>query len=175
MHQLSLKYNDERDKAAGMAGMAITIVAVNAAHLIDGIDIDAVDGSNMQMSDDITISGNPRVSAKAVWEQSVKDLRAVLSMVLGNMACPRRMGTSKDIKLPDTDFRKIVREQSASWCGLDPDEADALYDDCSAFVRRLFSHTSLPSIAEKVIQRIIERRRMTADEVIELLSSLGVG
>lgn len=173
MEQLSLKYGSERDKACGIAGMAITLVVCHGAHLLSEVDFDAEPGSNMRMAGTFAVPGNPRMSAKAVWEQSLKDLRAVISMVLGNVACRRLLGTGAPASA-DAPLRLIVREQALNLCSLEPDEADALYADCQRYVRRIFGHQAVPAIADTVSRRIMERHRLSAAELVELLAGLGI-
>lgn len=175
MAALTLKYNDIRDKAYGIAGMAITLVVCEGSHLLADIDFDDRDGHNMHMATVFAAGGNPRMSAKSVWAQSIKDLRAVTSMALGNIACRRRMLTTS-VALPDAEdaLKDIVREQGAAYCALEADEADALFDSCNSYVRRIFSHAGIPAVAEQFSQRITDRRKMTAAEVVEYLASLGV-
>lgn len=169
----NLRYTDDRDKACGIAGMAITLVACDAMHLLSEIDYDAAPGSNMRMVNVFAVGGNPRMSAKVVWNQSVKDLRAVLSMVLGNVACRQRLGTGLAAS-HDNSLRLLVREQGAAHCSLDADECDALMEDCRNYVSRIFRHHAIPAIADSMSRRIMERHRMSAAEIIEYLASLGL-
>ncbi len=89
MNEPSLRYTDERDKSYGIAGMAITLVACDGEHLLAEIHLDAEPGECMVMTHDFGFKGNPRMSAKIVWEQTLKDLRITTSMALGNLACRR--------------------------------------------------------------------------------------
>ncbi len=175
MEPLTLKYSDERDKAYGIAGMAITLTACDGAHLLAEIDLDDDAGSNMHMSNIFAVDGNPRMSAKAVWAQSVKDLRAVTSMALGNIACRRRMlGSAAVGAAADSGLRRLVRELGKDQCGLEADEADALFDSCSGYVRRIFAHSAITGVADGFCKHIIECRRMTATDMVEYLASLGI-
>lgn len=175
MNSISLKYTDKRDKAYGIAGMAITLVACDGEHLLAEIDFDDADGSNMHMSNLFNGASNPRMSAKVLWTQTVKDLRAMTSMALGNVACRRRMLSSGPIEPEALDIlRELVREQAESYCSLDADEADTLFDNCHSYVRRLFDHSGVQGIASRFSDRILERRNMSANEVVEYLASLGM-
>lgn len=175
MSDISLKYTDERDKAYGIAGMAITLAACDGLHLLSEVDYDDRDGNNMHMTAVFAAAGNPRMSAKSVWSQTIKDLRAVTSMVMGNIACRRRMLSNRaDVSLDEPSLREIVREQGLGYCSLESDEADALYDSCQDYVRRIFGHSGMVPVIEQFSRRIAERRRMSAAEILETLSALGV-
>ena len=65
----SLHYTDDRDMAYGVAGMTITLVALDGEEYFAGIDLDAPAGEQMLMSHDFGFKGNPRMSAKIVWER----------------------------------------------------------------------------------------------------------
>ncbi len=175
MGKESLKYTDERDKAYGIAGMAIALVACDGEHLLSEISLDDSDGSNMHISSAVTAESNPNISAKVLWSQSVKDLRAVTSMALGNIACRRRMITPSTISANAVKIlHDVVREQASVQCSLDTDEADALFENCRSYVKRLFDHNAVQEIARRFSERIIERRTMSSAEVIEFLASMGL-
>lgn len=175
MNTISLKYKDKRDKACGIAGMAITLAVCDGLHLLNEVDYEAPDGSNMVMSAVFNTGGNPRMSAKSVWTQSLKDLRAVTSMVLGNIACRRMMRSADDGHKGGADaLRALVREQGQTYCSLEGDEADALYDSCNGYVRRIFSHSALVGVVDEFCTQIAQRPRMTANEIAEFLACHGI-
>ena len=81
----TLQYSDDRDKAYGVAGMTITLVALDGEDYFSGIDLDAPAGEHIIMSHDYGFRGNPRMSAKVVWEQIMRELRITASLALGNL------------------------------------------------------------------------------------------
>lgn len=174
MKEISLKYTDNRDKAYGIAGMALTLAVCDGLHLLNEVDYDDCAGNNMHMAAVFVASGNPRMSAKSVWSQTIKDLRAVTSMVLGNIACRRRMLSNHGYTADEPAVRELVRQQGMVYCSLESDEADALYDSCQSYVNRIFAHTGIVPVIEQFSQRIADRKRMSAAEILETLSALGV-
>ena len=68
-----LAYADEKDKTYGITGMAITLVALDGEEYLAAIDLDAEAGEHLRMSHDFGFKGNPRMSAKIVWEQTLRD------------------------------------------------------------------------------------------------------
>lgn len=170
-----LKYTDLRDKAYGATGMAITLVAIDAEDLFTEITLDDSDGSLMHMAVDFGIEGNPRLSAKIIWSQALKDLKTITSMALGNIACRRRLMRSQAIEREALDkLRELTRQQGAEACGIEPDEADALFDSCHNYVHRLFANPEVQSIARQFCDHITDRRSMTANEVIEYFAARGL-
>ena len=175
MDSISLKYTDTTDKANGIAGMAITLIACQGEHLLAEIRFDEPDGHNLHMAHDFGLPGNPRMSAKSLWSQSVKDLRAMASMVLGNIACRRYILDHMTMTPADTHHVMLaVREEAREYCALDTDEADALFGNCLSYVDRVFRHSGVQEIARRFADRLAAQRTMSADEAIELLAQLGM-
>ena len=175
MDTLSLNSTDERDKAYGIVGMALTLVTSGNEQLISAIALDDADGCHIHMVPDFGFSQNPRMSAKIIWAQSIKDLRAVTSMVLGNIACRRQLLKSRPIERETLVLLEdLVREQATEYCALDKDEAELLFDSCHRYVRRLFDSVGMQRVARSFCDRIVERRNMSAVEVVEYLASLGL-
>lgn len=172
---INLSYSDETDKLYGISGMAITLVACNGEDLLSEVRVDAPAGANMVMSHDFAFNGNPRMSAKIVWAQAMKDLRAVTSMTLGNIVCRRRLlrGTPVEDQLI-AGLRDLVRGECADQCGLDRDEADALFGACHSYVERLFAHGAVCAMARRLAERLDERRTLSGTELVEYLDSMGL-
>lgn len=175
MEEPNLRYADERDKTYGIAGMAISLVACDGGHLLAEIKIDADPGECMVMANSFGLKGNPRMSAKIVWEQTVQELRATTSMVLGNIACRRYILDHMTMTPADTHHVMLaVREEAREHCALDTDEADALFGNCLSYVDRVFRHSGVQEIARRFADRLAAQRTMSADEAIELLAQLGM-
>lgn len=175
MNDSTLRYSDERDKTYGIAGMAITIVALDSEKYLSGISLDAEPGEYISMSNDYGMRGNPRMSAKILWEQSVNHLRLSTSMVLGNIACRRYVLGHRPLDTADTEaIRAAVRDEAGSYCELERDEADRLFDGCLSYVLRIFRHPGIQDVAHTFSGRLAQRRTMSGAEAIELLGSLGL-
>ncbi len=175
MNESSLRYADERDKSYGIAGMAITIVALDAQDLLDGIDLDAEPGHTMRMASHFGMRGNPRMSAKILWEESVRDLRVTTSMALGNLTSRRWVARNEPLSSGDVDtLRLAVRSEGARHCDLEQDEADALFDHCNEYVSRIFRHSGLPPVVHAFVDRLLQQRSMTTAELIDTLAQLGL-
>lgn len=172
----SLKYSDERDKAYGLVGMAITLVACDGQELLAHISLDGDADNDFEMSHEFFYRGNPRMAAKYMWDSDVRHLNIAARMILGNAVCRAyvlrgRRELSGDQRRA---IRDVLREVAAENCALVKEEADSVFDDSFSFVHRLFSHVGVHSIADSFSEELRRRRTMSAAEVVELLGQLGV-
>lgn len=171
----SLSYSDENDKAYGIAGMTVTLVALDGEEYLAEISLDAPAGETMRMSTAYGLKGNPRMSAKILWEQAVRELRLTTSMALGNLVCRRYLVDRTGVSRSETDaLRKAVRTEAQDHCELDSDEADNLFDNCLSYVDRLFRHSGVQQVTHSFADNVMRRRTMSAAEAFELLSQLGM-
>lgn len=175
MNNSHLGYRDERDKCYGITGMAITLVALDGEEYLAAVNLDADAAECVEMAPGFAFRGNPRMSAKIVWEQTLKDLRLTTSLALGNLACRRYVLDHDRIsRIEAANLRDAMRGDAGEHCGLDSDEADRLFDSCLSYVDRIFSHSPVHTVAHSFAASLAERRSMTASEVVELLASLGL-
>lgn len=171
----SLGYSNENDKAYGIAGMTVTLVALDGEEYLAEISLDAPAGETMRMSTTYGIKGNPRMSAKILWDQAVRELRLTTSMALGNLVCRRYLVDGMNVKRSETDLiRRAVRTEALDHCSLDSDEADNLFDNCLSYVDRLFRHSGVQQVTHSFADHMIQHRTMTASEAFELLAQLGL-
>lgn len=170
-----LSYSDERDKTYGMAGMAITLVVLDGTNYLAHIDLDADAGSCVEMSHEFGFKGNPRMSAKIIWEQTLRDLRLTASMALGNVTCRRYLLDRRTLSSDDIhSLRYALRQDATEHCGLEKDETDRLFDSCMSYVDRIFSTHGIDDIAAAFASELASRRSMSGAEVAELLAHLGL-
>lgn len=175
MYESSLRYADERDKSYGIAGMTITLVACDGEESLAEIHLDAEPGECMVMSHAFGLKGNPRMSAKIVWHQTLNDLRLSTSMALGNIVCRRYILGGRGLSPSDTaQLRSAVLADAAEYCSLDEDESGRLFDSCLGYVDRIFRQRAVAGVVEAFAEQLTHRRSMTASEAIELLAGLGV-
>lgn len=170
-----LRYADEREKTYGLTGMAITLVALDGEHYLGGIDVDAEPAEAFMMSTDFNLRGNPRMSAKILWSETLKELRLVASIALGNIVCRRYVLQHRGLDSADLkEMRSALRFDGEEHCALESDEADRLFDSCYSYVDRLFRHPQLAGIADNFAGHLADRRRLSASEAIDYLASLGI-
>lgn len=175
MNETTLSYNGERDKVYGLTGMAVTLVALDGEKYLYGIDIDAPAYQALQLGGGFGLKGNPRMSARILWEQAVGELRLHTSMALGNIVCRRYILGHTDIS--DTDIepiRQAVHDDASAYCSLDDDEAERLFGSCLDYARRLFRHSGVQQVVHSFAGRLSERRCLSGAETVEILASLGL-
>lgn len=175
MELSALNYSDGHDKSFGLAGMAITLVACDGQELLIGIDMDDTDGRSLLMSPEFTAKGNPRMSAKLVWTQSLEHFKLATSMILGNLMCRHYILRHKALASDIADMlRSLARNEADELCALETDEADAIFNNCYNYVDRLFNHPGVRSIAEEFAEELRSRRNISASEIFDFLSRRGL-
>lgn len=169
-----LKYTDEKDKAYGLAGMAISLVAWDAEELLDSIDLDASADEAMHMSSEFYLTLAPRVGAKAIWEQALKRFQLTAAMMVANVAC-REMVKNNHSNLPgktDAELRNALYEEGAELCALERDEVSQIYGKSLNYCYRLFLHPGVKQVASSFAEQLTQNRKLTSDEILSLLSYL---
>lgn len=175
MNKISLSYADERDKTYGITGMTITLVVCDAEDYLSEIHLDNEPGECMVMAHQFGFKGNPRMSAKIVWEQTLNDLRVTTSMALGNIMCRRYILGQKPLSNDETsELRRAVMDEASEHCALDDDESSRLFDACYHTVDRIFRHSAVRPIADSFASQLADRRTLSANEAIEILAHLGI-
>ncbi len=171
----TLHYTDSRDKAYGVAGMAITHVALDGEDFFAGIDLDAPAGEHLIMSHDYGVRCNPRMSAKVVWEQTLRELRLTASLALANITCRRYLLAHMSVRPAELDaLRDALRHDASVHLDMDGDEADSIFEECRSYADRLFRHHGVADIAHNFAGRLADRHQMSGREALEILASLGL-
>lgn len=161
--------------AYGVAGMTITLVALDGEEYFSGIDLDAPSGEHLIMSHDYGIKGNPRMSAKIVWEQTLSELRLAASLALGNLTCRRYLLAHMAVRPAELDaIRDALRHDASQHLDMEKDEADHIFDNSRQYADRLFRHQGVADIAHSFAGKLIDKHQMSASEALEILSSLGL-
>lgn len=155
---MTLKYSNEDDRAYGLAGMTISLAALDAIDRVVSISLDA-EGPMVDFSQDYYFSVSPAVSPKAVWDNLLRNYHITASMVVSNVLARSivRLGEEAPSDVMDSIYKEIETEGRES-VGLEADEVKALYNKILMQNRRIFMNPRLrPAIAELV--KIISRRR----------------
>lgn len=175
MDKITLSFTDERDKTYGIAGMVITLVAMDGEDNLLSLDLDAPAGEWVSMSHTFGMKGNPRMSAKLIWEQTLAELRLETSMALGNIACRRYVLAHTGIGNEEISaLRTALKDDAREHCGLENDESERLFESCHSYVDRIFRHTGIQDVAHRFAANIAERRQLSASEAVEMLASMGL-
>ncbi|MCM1309921.1 MAG: hypothetical protein NC301_02710 [Bacteroides sp.] len=169
-----IKYTDEKDKAYGLAGMAISLVAWDAEEWLESINLDAAPDEAMQMSTEFYLTLAPRVGAKALWEQAFKRFQLTAAMMVANVTC-RELLNSKHANLSgesDSELRAALYEEGAELCSLEQDEVSRIYGKSLNYCTQLFSHPGVRQVASNLVDNLLYQRELSSDEVLLQLSSL---
>ena len=170
-----LSYTDETDKALGITGSIITLVAADGEQYLSALDLDAEPAEAITLIPSMGLKANPRMSAKIIWSQTVKELRVSALMAIGNVACRVYVGGSRPLNSGEISLlRDIISEEAAEHCELEDDEAEILFDNNLSFVERLFNHSGIHNVARSFSSTLAKRRQLSAAEAIELLANLGL-
>ncbi len=155
---LTLNYSNEDDRAYGLAGMTVSLAALDAIDKIVEISIDA-DGPMVTFSQEYYYSLSPAVSPKMVWENLIRNYHITASMVVANIMARSlvRLGEETPKDVLDKIYSEIESE-GLETCGLEKDEVEAFYNKIYMQNRRIFANPRLrPAITE--LARILSRRR----------------
>lgn len=170
-----LSYTDETDKAYGITGSVITLVAADGEQYLSALDLDAEPSEAIALIPEMGLRGNPRMSAKIIWSQTVKELRVSALMAIGNVACRVYVQGHRRLNADELSLlRSIISEEAAAHCELDDDEAEILFDNNLSFVQRLFNHSGIHNVARSFSATLAKRRQLSAAEAVEILAGLGL-
>ena len=155
---IRLEYTNEDDRAYGLAGMAISLAALDAFDRVAEISLDG-DDTMVEFSNEYYFSGSPSISPKSSWNNMVQNFHITASMVISNVMSRSMVRMHRDIpvEILGAIHDEVIREGLDS-CGLEKDEVDALFNRALSYSRRIFANPRLhPAIDE--FARIISRRR----------------
>lgn len=169
---MTLTYSNEDDRAYGLAGMTVSLAALDAIDRVVEISIDS-EGPMITFSREYYFPLSPAVSPKSVWENLVRNYHITSSMVVANVLARSlvRLGEEAPREIMSKLYEEIEAEGEET-CGLDKDEIEAFYNKILMQSRRIFANPRLrPAIAE--LARIISRRRrLSGLEIRDELSLL---
>lgn len=168
-----LRYTDEHDRALGIAGVAIAMLAWDAQHLLTALSLDNETGRGVEVTPDFHFAGNPRFSARLAWQQMVKQTELSSAMIIGNTMCRWYVGRQRRLTSAiNATLRALVRDEAHAICSLDDDETDRIYTRTTEYLDRLFTHNTVATVAAHLADTLLTRRRLTASEALDELSAL---
>jgi hypothetical protein len=169
-----LKYNDEHDRSLGLAGMAISMVAWDGEDILSSISIDNPMGHALELAPEIRFAGNPHFSTRTIWQQQVKRLELSAAMIMGNAICRAYLNRGRAISSKvNASLKALVRDEARSVCSLEDDEIDAIFAKIYNYLDQMFSDAGVADVARSFAAELCKKRRMSATEVFEHLSTLG--
>lgn len=169
-----LKYKNETDRCYGLAGMAVSLAALDALDKVISISLDA-DGPMVTFSYDYYFSGSPIVSPKAMWNNMVESFQLTSALAISNIMSRCVIREKKDLRqdLINLLYERISLEGRES-CDLDDDEIRPLFDKTLNYTRRLFANRRLHPLIDEFAGTIAKRRVLTAKEIRDELHALQI-
>lgn len=172
MSTFSIKYDNEDDRAYGLAGMAVTIASLDAIDRIAEVSLDA-DGPMVSFSNDYYFSGSPSISPKVAWENLLRNFHLTASMAIGNLMARAlvRLGhpVPHDVM---SQLRDVVVLEGTESCSLEEDEVDTLINRATIRANRIFANPRLHPAVRQLAAVIACRRRLSGRELQEQLAIL---
>lgn len=169
---MTLRYINEDDRAYGLAGMAISLAALDAIDRIAEISLDA-DGPMVSFSHEYYFSGSPSISPKSTWNNLVNNFYITSSMVVSNLLARSlvRMGEEIPLEILETIRGEMINEGFDS-CSLDADEVDRIYNRSMSGMRRIFGNRRLYPAIEQFARVLSRRRTLSGNEIFDELRVL---
>lgn len=169
---MKLQYINENDRAFGLAGMAISLAALDAIDSIIDISLDT-DGPMVSFSHEYYFSGSPSVSPKAAWNNLVKNFYITSTMVVSNVMARALVKEGEEVpqNLLDT-IRQEMQAEGLETCSLESDEVDRLYNRSMSGMHRIFSNSNLYPAIKEFADMLMHRRTLTGNEIYEELRAL---
>lgn len=172
MEALTLAYLNEDDRAYGLAGMAISMAALDAFDRLASISLDA-EGPMVTFSHEYYFSGSPSISPKTTWSRMVDNYCLTSAMALSNVMARSLVRLRREI--PDeviSSLREVIAAEGREECDLEDDEIDALLTRTSKQMGRIFRNPRLHSAIEDFVRTISRRRTLSGTEVFDELHAL---
>lgn len=169
---LTLAYLNEDDRAYGLAGMAISLAALDAIDRVARISLDA-DGPMVSFSNEFYFSGSPSVSPKSTWNNLVHNFYITSAMAVSNLMARSlvRLGEEVPEKLLEA-VHDEMRNEGIDTCSLEDDEVDRLYIKTTTGMRRIFANRRLHPAIESFARVLSRRRQLSGTEIYDELREL---
>lgn len=169
---LKLTYIDESDRCFGLSGMAISMALLDDGNKIADIDIDRIDNP-IAFSHEFFFSGNPRCSAKIVWDEMAHNFNLSVAMALGNVLS-RKLVSEKDFFHEEEEkaLHDLAVTEGLEICGLEADEVEMLWEKDFNYLTRVFRHPTVIQLTRDMAEEIRRRRTLSRHEINEILSAL---
>lgn len=170
--KITLTYQNEDDRIFGLAGMAISLAAMDALDRVAEVTIDT-DGPMVSFSHAYYFSGSPSISPKATWNNILKNFHLTATMAIGNIMSRSlvRLGTDVPVDLLQ-QLHQTINQEATETCSLEEDEADALYSNALNYNRRIFNNPRLYPAIREFAATIARRRTLSGLELLDEMHRL---
>lgn len=170
----TLSYLNEDDKAYGLAGMAISLAALDAMDRVAEVSLDSA-GPMVTFSNQYYFSGSPSISPKATWDNLLHNYYVTSAMVISNVMARSLVRLRRDV--PSDVMKKIheeIAEEGRDVCSLEDDEIETIYDKTRSYMGRIFRNPRLHPAIEDFARTLSRRRSLSGNEIIDELRALSL-
>ena len=171
-HKFSLSYQNEDDRAYGLAGMMVALANLDAIDRVATVSIDS-EGPMVEFSHAYYFSGSPSISPKSTWDNLVENFHITTSMVVGNILARSLVRLKEDA--PEDVLKDVytqVEEEGRETCALENDEIERLYDHALSRAMRVFRNPRVQPAIDEFARIISLRRSMSGREIFDQLHQL---
>lgn len=171
----TLSYQNEDDRAFGLAGMAISLAALDAIDRVVEVSLDA-EGPMVTFSHAYYFSGSPSISPKSTWDNLIRNLHITTAMALSNVYARSVVRMKHDAPQESLDaIYREVKAEGEETCGLEEDEISALYNNTLTLARRIFNNPRRHPAIEQFAGVLSRRRVLSGMEIQDELHALQLG
>ncbi len=170
----TLSYLNEDDKAYGLAGMAISLAALDAMDRVAEVSLDNA-GPMVTFSNQYYFSGSPSISPKATWDNLLHNYYVTSAMVISNVMARSLVRLRRDV--PSDVMKKIheeIADEGRDVCSLEDDEIETIYDKTRSYMGRIFRNPRLHPAIEDFARTLSRRRSLSGNEIIDELRALSL-
>lgn len=169
---MTIRYQNEDDRAYGLAGMAISIAALDAIDRLALVSLDS-DGPMVSFSHEFYFCGSPSISPKATWNNLINNFYLTSSMVVSNVMARSLVRNGEEVS---GDIINVIREamiaEGDETCSLEADEVEKIFVRSMSMMRRIFANRRLYPAIEQFAGILARRRSLSGHEVYDELRAL---
>lgn len=174
MNTLTLTYSNDDDRAYGLAGMTISLAALDALNAVASVSLDA-SGPMITFSHDFYFNGSPSISPKATWNNILNNFNLTAAMVVSNVMARSLVRLNNDIPrdIMNRIHDEIMAEGKES-VDLEEDEIDTLYSKINTYMGRIFRNPRLHPAIHEYVRTLSRRRNLSGSEIADELHLLQI-
>lgn len=171
---LTLAYLNEDDRAYGLAGMAISLAALDAMDRVSAVSLDN-DGPMVMFSQEYYHPVSPTLSAKASWNNLLHNYYITSAMVLSNIMARSIIRMHRDVpKDILEEIHREIAEEGRDTCQLEDDEIEQIFTKTISYMRRIFNNPRIHPAIDDFARTISRRRTLSGNEILDELRILQI-
>lgn len=173
MSNFTLAYINDDDKAYGLAGMAISLAALDSLDRVASVSLDA--DPMVFFSHDYYFCGSPSISPKASWNNLLRNFQITSAMAISNVMARAIVRNGEDIPLDVLkQIKDTIVEEGRDSCSLEEDEVLTLYDNVRIYMNRIFRNERLHPAINEFVRFLSRRRDLSGTEIADELHYLQI-